>query len=121
MTVREQFLSDVITTAIEGGIGYWSVCLQYQYEGNVVVIDGKDYGGGTRATISPLDTDDIWHVTPDTIARGISVIREREDFCRLAIRDTILAASRENDGGEIDADGADVIVQAALFGELVYG
>lgn len=30
-TEREQFLDDVITTALEGGIGYWSMCETYTW------------------------------------------------------------------------------------------
>jgi hypothetical protein len=31
-TEREQFLADVICTAIEGGIGYWSVTYAYKWQ-----------------------------------------------------------------------------------------
>lgn len=121
MTPREQFLSDVIVTAIEGGIGYWAVCLQYQYEGKVVVSDFQYLGGGTRATISPIDTEGIYMITPNTIAHGIAVLQADSTVCAASLRDKILAASRENDAGEIDSEAADVIVQAGLFGEVVYG
>lgn len=121
MTPREQFLSDVIVTAIEGGIGYWAVCLQYQWEGNVVVTDHRQHGGGTLAIISPTDTGSIYTITPNTIAHGIAVLQADSTVCAASLRDKILAASRENDAGEIDSEAADVIVQAGLFGEVVYG
>ena len=36
-------------------------------------------------------------------------------------RQRIAEASRENDAGNIDAGDADIIAQAALLGEVVYG
>lgn len=121
MTDREQFLSDVIVTAVEGGIGYWSTCLQYQWESNVVVTDFQQHGGGTRATISPEDTDAIHTITPDTIEKGIVRIISGEAALNERTRRIIAVANRDNDASYIDSDAADAIVQAGLFGKLVYG
>ncbi len=30
ITVRTEFLADVYTCALEGGIGYWSTCTDYR-------------------------------------------------------------------------------------------
>jgi len=127
---RIQFLSDIITTAIEGGIGYWSACSQYQYDW-----DGETRrsvgelveGERTRATVQELDdssgeyTGTVHEITIDTIARGIGKIRDNEFGINSQIRKWITEGDRENDAGMIDADAADCIVQAGLFGELVYG
>jgi hypothetical protein len=126
---REDFLSDVITTAIEGGIGYWSQCSQYQWVDSTVG-DGKlrvSVGQrrpdeGTRATIEDIEDDQReYHITPSVIHNGIGEIEREIHLARDDLREMILAASRENDAGMIDADCADVIVQAGLFGEVRYG
>lgn len=60
-------------------------------------------------------------VTIETIANGLGKIRRGEVEMRSDLLSTIKTANVENDGGKIDAEGADVIVQAAIFNEIVYG
>ena len=82
---QEEFFSDVITTAIEGGVGYWSQCSQYQWvderEGNRlrVVVGQRVPEEGTRATIEDMEDDNReYHVTPSVIWNGILKITKRE-------------------------------------------
>lgn len=113
---RAEFLDDVITTAVEGGTGYWAVVHAYKW------VDLKP--GEVYAVIEEIEDPQApgrHRIDADLIARGIGRVlypgfRIRADLCEL-----IRAADREADAGLIDADGADVIVQAALFGEIVYG
>lgn len=127
---REEFLADVITTAVEGGTGYWAAVTHYQYEYDGILClavgkgaEGPRKGEGTRATIVDEDDGATHEITVETIARGIGLIARGE--CQYATAEDyvrrIAAASRENDAGEIDAGDADNIVQAGLFGKLVYG
>lgn len=110
---RATFLADIIIAAVEGGTGYWASVSAYKWT------LGPEL---TTATLHPEDEPDTSHVvTLDTIAHGIAVIRREEHLARVDIRTAILQADRYSDAGDIDADAADVIVQAALFGELVYG
>lgn len=119
MTAREEFLSDVITTAIEGGIGYWSVTLQYQADGRAIV--GEVRGPGTQATISPTDSEAVYVITPSTISVGLSQLRRGTAAVNRDLLGHALVAETNLDAGDIDADVADMIVQVALFGEVVYG
>lgn len=131
---REEFLGDIITTAIEGGIGYWSQCSQYQYQGTGLLGTGLNpcvgqvrEGEGTRATIHELDEygdgykDESLEITIETIAKGINQIIKCEKHVNSGLYTAIARGNKENDAGEIDADAADVIVQVALFGEIIYG
>lgn len=127
---REEFLSDIITTAVEGGTGYWAQVSQYQYvmDGELHVYTGpKIEGGGTRATLHELNDDETGYkdeplvVTIDTIAAGIGKIERRDVQVHSWFHERILKASRANDAGQIDADDADIIVQVALLGEIRYG
>jgi hypothetical protein len=122
---RKQFLFDVFVTALEGGIGYWSVAEAYHWT--------KDYDAGSSAD----DLDGFYAIITDeegglvdkvrvdarTIARGIGVIQKGGAELHLhdSYRSRILGASAINDSGEIDAGDADIIVQAGLFNEVVYG
>jgi hypothetical protein len=127
---REEFLADVITAAIEGGTGYWAQVSQYQYvmDGELHVYTGsKIEGGGTRATLHEMNDDETGYksdelvVTTDTIAAGIAKLADRQVQLNVSILDHILEANRENDATNIDADDADIIVQVALLGEIIYG
>jgi hypothetical protein len=63
---RKQFLLDLFTTALEGGIGYWSECSKYHWHldpiidkhGNQQIPDDID---GFYATIHPIE-DGQWGV-----------------------------------------------------------
>lgn len=85
---REQFYADLITTAIEGGIGYWSQTSQYQWtdDGQVrrcvgaLVPDTTD----TRATIHVINDEEDGYeaegveITTDTIAKAFGILRRAE-------------------------------------------
>lgn len=126
---RTEFLSDIIITAVEGGIGHWSVCSQYQVaeEGELHGIVGKVEVAdpSTRATIWESeeynDAPDDLHITLDLIAHGIQKVKNPLFSINSRLAAMIRQADSENDAGMIDAEAADVIVQAGLFGKIVYG
>lgn len=120
---RKKFLQDIIVGAIEGGTGYWAEVLQYQYvyDGEVKVYIGGRVGNGTRAKVQVTDGGEQYVLTEALIDFGLGRIRRGEVGLNSTLRDAILRGDRENEAGDIDADCADAIVQASLFGELVYG
>lgn len=117
---RKQFLFDVFVTALEGGVNYWADVEGYHWSNP----DGSEDLDGFRATITDREEPGGQLVVDaDVIARGIGrfepLARQRgaDDYWR-----QFLAANRTNgDDGDYDATVADVIVQLALFGEIVYG
>jgi hypothetical protein len=114
---RIEFLSDIVITAVEGGIGYWSTVERYAF-----VLDEYSADNHTSATILETGDGDIsvqHEVTIETIARGLA--RVREDHHKFGNRSTWVAADRENDAGEFDSCDADALVQLGLFGEVRYG
>lgn len=118
---RAEFLSDVIITAIESGhdgVAYWADVKGYNNadESNV------------QATIVDRDAPERgeYVVTVDTIASGIRrILQDAKDGgdCCISDRRTELLkeADRENDGSNVDADIAELIVQAGTLGRIVYG
>ena len=130
---RTEFLGDIIVTAVEGGTGYWAQVSQYQYDETLLdpkgvrVIVGERQGDATQATLHELNDDESGYrdegleLTLDAVARGIGRIKSGEIGVNSRLRKEILIGDRENDAGNIDADGADVIVQAGLLGEIRYG
>lgn len=134
-TERMTFLSDVVTTAVEGGIGYWSQVEDYRWY-------SPDLDGGTAehpdgqpnayVTIHEVgdDPDDPDNVVKtigvDDIARAIKFIKKNADrpgpeWMHKSIIANILLADRLNDAGELDAGDCDCIVQVAMFEKVIYG
>lgn len=121
---RQQFLFDVFVTAMEGGIGYWSIASEYHWQN-----ENKEDLEGFYALISDCEAEDDEdgefpkdsRIDQDVIVKGINKIIKGEVKISDVIRQRIIEASRNNDAGEIDANDADCIVQVGLLGELIFG
>jgi hypothetical protein len=114
MNDLEQMLSDTITTAIEGGIGYWSATLSYDWS--------EDGSEPTTATIENEDDRGVFHLNIHGIAAAMYRIAHDRDLNvngnTLGAVSHALLRPLEAD---LDADDADIIVQVLLFGQIVYG
>ena len=108
LTFSDQFVSDVMTTAVEEGMDYWADfdVIVRDTNRNVVAFAGEALGDSDM--FFDIKGEDIVH------AFGLIVSDERYD---IELRQAIL----EQDAGMIDVDYADIIVQVAAFGEIVYG
>jgi hypothetical protein len=119
---RKEFLWNVFVTAMEGGVNYWAEVGDYHWStGDGDTEDHEKFG----ALLTEWDDDgqliDEHKVSLPTIQRGIARIVHGDELVSEDRRETIITASFLNDATDIDADLADCIVQAGLFGELVYG
>jgi hypothetical protein len=127
-TSRDQFLHYLFTTALEGGIGYWSRCLTYRWSVGdsstddlkgfeaVIIEEGEDGGDEVKLTINR-----------DVIAKGLRLLsegkatyggkelspRKRAFYVGLSLTN--------GDGHDWDAWTADEVVQAGLFNDVRYG
>ncbi len=110
---RTEFLNDVFTTALEGGIGYWAYAEEYENNSDdyfAVVVDAEDENAFDKSTINQ-----------ETIVKGINKIMNDETLkISQDLRQHITEASRTNDASNIDAGDANSIVQVGLFKELVF-
>lgn len=144
LSKRDEFLAYVLTTAVEGGIGYWSRIQDYEQRENgtwveITLVDYvmaeemgalDKYEGDLNPLWSGMQIVDelyeagkipkeaIHKVTLKTIAKGLGIVRKQGVSCYDA---SIMLADRDNDAGEIDSCAADVIVQAGIFGKILYG
>ena len=103
---------DEFTTAIEGGINYWSGVHEYHW-------DRADW----FAVIE--DIEGVQHrIDREVIRRGMRVLADNKSsrfsgvYCGV-VRSGFQATEAWWDA--TDADTADQVVQAGLFGEVVYG
>ena len=115
---QTDFLSCVLVTAVEGGIGYWAEVRNYHW-----TEDTNHNLLSASAEIKIEDTNESeWQtLNLDVIRNGIEKIQNNEVNINRDMLKSIVAGNITNDAGEIDSDGADCIVQAALFGEIIYG
>ncbi len=105
----EDLHRDILIAAIEGGTGYWAQVAARDYENiTATLVDMED---GTAHSVDRL-----------TVANGLRLVADGN----IANRELTLLAhwARVNPtqgACEIDAELADCIVQAGIFGQLVYG
>lgn len=120
--ITQEDLFDILTTAFEGGIGYWCESIE-------VISKGTDWGnireedheysaaniaaGGSAELYCSEDMDVPYVLTRDLVISGIERVLSEKLVCYTKDSTEWI--------GDIDADIADVIVQYALFGMLVYG
>ena len=116
--VDEEFLTDVMTCALEGGVGYWLMC-------DAVVRDEE-----LRVTevfgLYDAETEDEFpqqYLGISDIVRGLELITSpNSGIVSERFRKHVTKAILEEDGiCSLDASDCDVIVQVALFGKVVYG
>lgn len=119
-TDREQFLDDIITTAVEGGIGYWSQVSQYRWgdeKETTVRVHELDSAGNVENKVGvPITRNKI-----EEAIKKIADMNTSIEYLHPRVRGEIFIASCDNDAGDIDATLADIIVQVAMFGKVVYG
>lgn len=133
---RAEFLDDVMTTAVEGGINYWSAVSEYRWDRSkhapgkigVTVHEWHPDEGETNADGY---AENGVRVTPDDIARALGKIRAG-DAVTLGMHDGLIRDIRSIDrtnngdtgdlsGQDLDAGIADCIIQVAMFGKVIYG
>lgn len=116
VALSDEFMNDVLITAVEGGIAYWARLVQPgdspdSYVGMLIEEQEPSEGDTPKRAI----------LNADLVARGIAAALAPTFALNSAIRAAICRGASENDGGEIDVEAADVIVQAGMFGGLIYG
>lgn len=126
---RDDFLASVIVTAVEGGIGYWSSTATYRWgfpgEGTSRETAGEVTRAYAYAVLHDEEGDEPetqWLLGPERVDRALTRLREGSvPGLAEGNRALVCGADAVNDGGLVDAEMADWIVQVALFGEVRYG
>ena len=101
-------MNDILTTAVEGGINYWAEVRNYSWE-NVPIVTVEVREEDQESAEKPG-----WHaVSAMDILRIVSQIRNHSSQAKgWNIREIV---------DQHDADIADIAVQLAIFGEVIYG
>lgn len=124
--------SDIIITATEGGINYWAEPVRRVRELGSEESDDPTF---TAFTMVPADGEVGWgvpgksdgelSVTAGDIWKALVLLKD--DLKLLPARKDLRAMFHEvflrmeDEGGMIDGEAADILVQVAVFGSLIYG
>jgi hypothetical protein len=126
LRISEQLFRDVMITAIAGGIDYW---------GRVTVAEGHLMKLDDPATPDVLDVAFCLVVEHEpsegevlkrkvlnrmVMQAGLDKLLSKGFEINHSILHRIIDGVRDDDAGHIDSEAADVLVQASMFGELVY-
>ena len=115
ITVTQEDIDDIMCSALEGGITYW--CSEAE------VVD--DYLGeyaseqisrGGELKLYDSEEDEVYELTLNKILKGIGQAYEEKFYAEYEWCD-----GKTIDTCQVDAEVADVIVQLALFDEIVFG
>lgn len=114
LTVRYELDDDWMHTLVEMagyGISYWATKGVSYKDGDTWCyrIGWEDSGAHTRA------------VTFGKIARAVQRIIDPSDGCDLNPESRAAVAAAVLDPGDIDADVADLVIQVAVLGKVIYG
>ncbi|MCR9222878.1 MAG: hypothetical protein NXH70_02315 [Hyphomonas sp.] len=110
VTLTNRLLSDLLSSAVEVGSGYWAANLTIQKAG-----EEASYHSPALFT---EDTD--WELYVEDREDGVIFTAKRQDFIDAAAKMPEHHAKNLTEHG-YDAETADVWFQFALFGEIVYG
>lgn len=134
-----QFLADVLTTAVEGGIGYWARITDCKRADDlswleITVIEYESAAEDTDtdiffsydaldALVNAKDERTAKYIHTVTLDNVASALRKVIDggYVNKEMTARIFLAYKEKDAGEIDAYDADAVIQVAALGEVVYG
>lgn len=119
-TPYEQMIWDLLITAVEGGIGYWSTCHSYRW------IDDDGVECPPSVVVVPDDEDPIVVTAADIARAAFRIVKSKQDGepIRFVSDDTYRAvwdAVRDPEESDCDAGVADQVFQLAALGEIVYG
>lgn len=119
-TPREQMIWDLLITAVEGAIGYWSTVSGYKWRND----DGEDCAPSVFVT--PDDEPEIFVSAADIDKAVRRIVKSKLDDepIRFVSEDTYRAvwdAVRDPEESDCDAGVADQVFQLAALGEIVYG
>jgi len=137
--VKEQRISDLLTTAFEGGCNYWIDEIQYCIHGRTIT--AEEAKSAAKKIFLPPDVEKdgppycYFPLFVDEMESGILIIHGREEGGeekQILNKTTIkrglveMAATYPKHFMDFlteqdDADTADVFLQCCIFGRLIYG
>ena len=147
---RKEFLSDILTTAAEGGVNYWGHVEGYNWADTNVgedpaesvmdiwvdaeMLELPESGitqperfevGNLPREMGGRTSFGVYHVDIEVVSKGINLIIAGKTTIHPSRLVDYRKANKLIDGyydsdGWLDSEAADIIVQVGLFGEIVF-
>ena len=118
--LTQQDVDDIMVSALEGGICYWSDCAEVVGRYLSEYASGQISRGGKLKirVVEPFDeaNTEWYELDMEKFMQGFRLWLENGGD-----RYGAVSGTGKVDCGEIDGECADTIIQYALFGEVVYG
>ena len=113
VTYTQQDIDDILCSALEGGITYW--CGEAEVVGEHLGDFASDQiSRGGILKLYDNEDDACYELTLEKFQKGLQKFLEERGK-------EVIDEHGALDTTELDANDADLIVQYALFGEVVYG
>lgn len=118
-TFSEEFIEDILTTAVECNDMTASWCRQYDATGSADLAKKLFNGESVMFMYDNPEYDEDESGSTEVIQKALTMSMLREAFTLVGTKypETLRNFAEEN----YDADDADVLLQLALLGEVVYG
>lgn len=115
LIVTEEDIDDIMTSALEGGITYW--CNKAEVVGDYLgEYASEQIARGGKLWLYDIEEGGYYELTLEKLLKGIKLAhlgRYYSNYC--------WCNGLKLDTCQIDAEVADVIIQLALFDEVIYG
>jgi len=113
--VTQEDIDDIMCSALEGGINYW--CNKAEVVGEYLgEYASEQISRGGALKLYDAEEDEVYELTLEKLLNGIEKAYDGNWFMEYGWCD-----GAKLDPCQIDAEVADVIVQLALFDEVVFG
>lgn len=146
-TARENLYSDILTTAVEGGINYWAQVSNYDHGIDFDNIPNRRVALAS-VTVHPNEEDmfdasdlhekqphgtervEYWDgTTADAVAVPVTVATVRRGWNLVKnggvvnerLTSKVRTADRDMENADFDAELADAVLQAGVFGKVMFG
>lgn len=123
---RQEFLADIVTIAIEGGINSWASVNDYHWWSPTLEGGTAEHADGMpNAYATITESDDFgdggtFTITVDAIANAIGKALADPQLLGEANTRRLRQSNRDNDAGDIDANDASALVEIFCFGKVTY-
>ena len=115
LTVTQEDIDDIVCTALEGGINYW--CRKAKVVGEYLgEYASEQISRGGKLELYDSEEDEVYELTLDKLLNGIKTAYTDGYYSNYEWCD-----GKTIDTCQVDAEVADVIIQLALFNEIIYG
>ena len=113
--VTQEDIDDIVCSALEGGITYW--CRKAEVVGDYLgEYASEQISRGGVLLLHDAEDDEVYDLDLPHLLSGIKQAYEGNYFA-----DYEWCNGKTIDACQVDAEVADVIVQLALFDEVIYG